>query len=326
MAEAIAAINEKLDTLAQAINDHKTDAETNSNAIQEAVEQIEEDVQTGIGRQKCSFRLLLTHNAELWFLSLDNATKADPNLLQTAFKEKFVSAQHLKWLKQQDLSTKNQGPDQTVEDYLGQIRAICYELSKSENETINIMTSGLIPAIRAEVISGPEIVTADDVEKRAKLAELCLKLKNVGTKPKINITETQDQVEKLLHDTTHDLQQQVQDLAVIATEAQQNQSQPNFQDRSQSDQQTIVDHFRPYCTYCNKLGHTQNYCFQRPLTGQIVCWNCNEEGHVRTNCPNNRVPQKWNPSQSQYQRRFNNRGQFPSGMRGWRPNPSQYRY
>jgi hypothetical protein len=43
----------------------------------------------------------------------------------------------------------------------------------------------------------------------------------------------------------------------------------------------------PWCTYCHDSSgkHTARTCPERPSHQKIVCWNCHEIGHYKTECP-----------------------------------------
>ena len=76
-------------------------------------------------------RLLLVPPASTWFDELADATKADVDLLDTAFKDRFVNNQP-GWVLEQQLWSRFMSPSEGLDSYVTAIDTLCSRLHKTD--------------------------------------------------------------------------------------------------------------------------------------------------------------------------------------------------
>ena len=231
------------------------------------------------------FRLMVEGAAEVWFCGLADGIKQNWDLLQEAFNHKYIDANNLTWLKEQCLLNRVQSPRESVEVYITDVRQKCSQLQKGEAETKTIILRGLLPEIKAFVI-GQQPETLDDLEAKTRLAESIESMKPKSNIDRVNML--QETCDKNLGDLSKSLsalqeivRQQSQDLQFVKNSIQ-NQG---IRRRSFSQQPNFGRSFRPFCQRCKRLGHQTDNCVRRPQASDVVCYNCNQRGHLKRQCP-----------------------------------------
>lgn len=261
------------------------------------------------------FRLLVEGSAEVWLNGLADAVKQNWGQLRGAFMEKYVDGDNLTWLKEQGLLARIQGPQEAVEVYITDVRQKCNQLQKGEAETKSIILRGLLPEIKAFVI-GQQPQTLDDLEEKAKLAE---SIENVKPRPSLDkVNMLQETYGKNLGELTRSLaalqdivRQQSRDLQFVKN----NIRSQSFTRRSAPQQPSFGGNFKPFCQRCKQFGHQADNCVRRPQAGDTVCYNCNQRGHLKRQCPRLRRNQTEGPQRNH----LNYQGAPQSGA-GKRPN------
>ena len=244
------------------------------------------------------FPLMVEQSAEVWYNGLAEAIRGDWDQVLAAFNEKYVNANNLNWLKEQGLFARVQGPSESVESYITDVRQKCNQLQKGEPETKSIILRGLLPAIKAFVI-GQQPANLEELETKARLAESIENLKpKETTSDRVNLM--QDTYNKSLGDLAKSInsledlvRQQGRDVQFMKNNLRGQQFQPR---RPPFQNSGVTGNFRPFCQRCNRNGHTADNCIRRPHPSDIVCYQCNRRGHVKQECPQlrQRSMNRWN--------------------------------
>ena len=231
------------------------------------------------------FRLMVEGAAEVWYNGLANAVKANWGQLEAAFTAKYINANHLNWLKEQHLFARMQAPGECVESYITDVRQKCNQLQKGEGETRSIILRGLLPSIKAFVISQqPE--TLDELEAKAKLAESIEELKPQGL-PAEKVNLIQETYDKGIGDLAASMERLREDMRQQARDVQflKNNLRLSSWPRGDRNSQTSPrGNFRDYCTRCNRPGHTLDNCVRRPPPRDMTCHFCHRKGHFKRDC------------------------------------------
>ena len=261
------------------------------------------------------FRLLVEGSAEVWLNGLEDAVKQNWGQLKEAFMEKYVNANNLTWLKEQGLLARVQDQKEAVEVYITDVRQKCNQLQKGEAETKSIILRGLLPEIKAFVI-GQQPQTLDDLEAKAKLAESIENMKPKPNQDKVNMLQETygknfGELTKSLSALQDTVQQQSRDLQFVKN----NIKSQGFTRRSNPQQPSFGRNFKPFCQRCKQYGHQTDNCVRRPQAGDTVCYNCNQRGHLKRQCPRLRR----NQAEGRQRNHLNYQGASQSGA-GKRPN------
>ena len=147
----------------------------------------------------------------------------------------------------------------------------------------------VIYALRIEVkafVIGQQPQTLDDLEEKAKLAESIETMKSKPSVDRVNVL--QETYDKNLGELTRSLtalqdivSQQSRDLQFVKN----NIRSQDFPRRPMPQQPSFGRNFRPFCQRCKKLGHQTDNCVRRPQAGDMVCFNCNQREHLKSQCP-----------------------------------------
>ena len=233
------------------------------------------------------FPLMVDGAAEVWYNGLGNEVKTNWHQLEQAYRQKYIAANNLNWLKEQGLFARIQAPGELVETYITDVRQKCDQLQKGEAETRSIILRGLQPTIKAFVI-GQQPATLEDLETKAKLAESIEKItpKNPST-DKVNLM--QDTYNKTIGDLTRSIQgleeqikQQNRDVQFMKNNM---RSQRYSQGRGIAQYpETTKGNFQPFCQRCKKMGHRASNCVRRPEASDMICFRCNRRGHLKRDC------------------------------------------
>lgn len=97
-----------------------------------------------------AFPLYLRGIAGSWFLTLDESIKADLPALKKAFKERFSSGPH-KWILSQQLGTRKQRPNESLDTYAKDITRHCKRLGLSDADSMRYFIEGLQSDLQAYV-------------------------------------------------------------------------------------------------------------------------------------------------------------------------------
>lgn len=117
------------------------------------------------------FEALMTNLASNWYKSLDNAVKAQWNLIQEAFTNKYINQNNLRWLSESALLNCQQESQKNVEVYLSRLLEQAIRLNKNDEEKKNLFIRGLRTSIQPFVL-GTEPNTLDQAVAKARLSEL----------------------------------------------------------------------------------------------------------------------------------------------------------
>ena len=233
--------------------------------------------------RKCAaLQLSLSDGAESWFLSQAQETRENWDDILRAFRERYVEQNGVNiFLKENSLSARKQKPNETVEDFLLDIKSRGNALQKPEPELLRLALQGLLPEIRSIVIPhNPQAWY--DLEEKAKMAELSVSLSNLS-KPTNDIgKDTLMAVANSINKLSEKINDKEQ-LAKVNVVDNPSQSQnPQFP--------------RVYCTYCNTNSHATYQCRfapnQRNTMESVECWACGKRGHVRAQCHSRNRPNR----------------------------------
>ena len=132
-----------------------------------------------------AFGLFMHNSAELWY-NLPEDTKSNWVNIEAAFKERFVSGLP-KWVNEQALSNRKQGPNESVSAYIYDMKIRCARLGKTPAEALNYFVMGLLPGIRSYVI-GQDPKTITQAETCARLGESINQMSSLNTDTTTTVT------------------------------------------------------------------------------------------------------------------------------------------
>ena len=117
-----------------------------------------------------AFPLFLKDNALLWYNRItDEETLKVFGKLEDTFISHFQSVTPT-WVQEQELSDRKQKPKESVDSYINDIRRRCDRLDKSPDDQLACFIRGLLPTIKAFVITqNPS--TLNEAEQQARLSE-----------------------------------------------------------------------------------------------------------------------------------------------------------
>jgi len=226
-----------------------------------------------------AFQLLLDGPAEIWYRGLALENRNNWVNTEQQFRNKFINANNLNWVKEQSLLTRVQGKNEKVETYIADIRVKCNQLNKTEDETKSIMIRGLLPNIRAFVI-GQQPQNLDAAESKARLAESIENMKQANNS--VNAIHTPvSGVSEVLGDVVGALRTQGKQIETLT------QSMARINRGSAfSPQRTFVPRGgnADWCNRCNRRGHTVTNCYRFPHSNELTCYRCGFKGHVQSKC------------------------------------------
>lgn len=93
----------------------------------------------------------LTGPAETFYFSLDKETRRDFDALTAALKGRF-SSDDVKWRLRQSLSSRRQGPKESLDSYIEFINSTCQKLGVSKTDQLHFFVNGLRDEIKREVL------------------------------------------------------------------------------------------------------------------------------------------------------------------------------
>ena len=126
------------------------------------------------------FKMFLDGPAFVWAGTLAN--DADWAQLRESFATRFINDPTLQYCFRQEFDSRMQGTHESVELYVNDIRRLGAKLNKPDGELRDKLMRGLLPVYRAFVLS-QQPATANEVEEKAKIAELVEQTKAPQTQP-----------------------------------------------------------------------------------------------------------------------------------------------
>ena len=120
-------------------------------------------------RQKAAMLPIYFEGVALtWYKELPEEIKKDYEDLKDAFLNRFNSPD-LKWVREQKVLERSQGPQESVDQYLNDMNTLCSTLEKEPNERMSLTLKGLRPEIKKFVITNrPKSLS--ELESWARLA------------------------------------------------------------------------------------------------------------------------------------------------------------
>lgn len=264
------------------------------------------------------FPLYLTGSPDLWYNGYITQNAACSwEILRKAFLEHF-GPEARGYVAQSELMTRQQAPDETVEDYSNDMMKRLGLAGCKEPLLWHTYVKGLRPQLQARVLAKhpKDIHTA---EAYAKECEQLLKLeaKEQGTSASVNVIQSEEKPQWLgpfVKEMTKSMSKIVSNINPPSQSndtqdsqnptTQQRFSQPYFPNRRgdarPSNRQNTQQGSGPYCTFCKMPGHEYANC--RRKFRVLRCWTCDEFGHFQADCPNQRRDQN-NPQRQQNNQR-----------------------
>ena len=93
----------------------------------------------------------LKGTAETWYFSLDRLTRGDFDTLVNALRQRF-SSNDFKWRLRQSLSSRKQGPNESLHSYIEFINSTCQRLGVPQQDQMHYFVQGLRDDIKREVL------------------------------------------------------------------------------------------------------------------------------------------------------------------------------
>lgn len=239
-------------------------------------------------------RMLLTGQASTWLAELSEETKADYQLLRTAFLGKF-SHQDLKWIRESALMSRKQQNNESVESFLMDIKSKGSQLGKTNDELTTIFVHGLLPDIKSFVM-GHNPTSMAEAEQKAILGESISKMQTAQAVETASTNTMQKQIDDLKSMVAAFVTNSAPVNAVQQTQPQrmeyqrdgQYQFQGSYPRRRQNWQQRNQRQ-GSQCTACGSWNHTvkSQVCSARDKE----CHNCRGKGHLARMCQSDRSQQ-----------------------------------
>ena len=233
------------------------------------------------GRKISACRMLLQGPADIWYLSLAEASKATWEAFKTAFLEAFGGSE-TQWLLEQKMEDRKIAAGETVETYINDIRKLANRAGASDTDIKRALVRGLRPELRSFVISqNPK--TLDDTISKIKIGETAKVGESSTSLNSATVAELKTHLEKLEESQKTTLASIKMDLKNAAPQG------GGSMDRNQMN-----------CFNCNMPGHFARECTVRP-----TCRMCGRTGHIAADCYSAR-PRNHN-NRGGGQRNFNKR-------------------
>ena len=221
--------------------------------------------------------MFLDGPAFVWAGTLAN--DADWAQLRESFATRFINDPTLQYCFRQEFDSRMQGTHESVELYVNDIRRLGAKLNKPDGELRDKLMRGLLPVYRAFVLS-QQPATANEVEEKAKIAELVEQTKAPQTQPAPQVVNAvsydRDGIKELTAlirkqgEQQAALQQQLNDLQMKqGTQYQQGaqyqqgpryQQGPHYQREPQNQRGPQRQQQPKTCFYCGKIGHIKRDC------------------------------------------------------------------
>ncbi len=218
------------------------------------------------GRKISACRMLLQGPADIWYLSLPEASKATWEAFKTAFLEAFGGSE-TQWLLEQKMEDRKMLPGETVETYINDVRKLGNRAGASDTDIKRALVRGLTPELRSFVISQnpktlDETISKIKIGETAKVGEGSAALNSATVKElKTHLQKWEDDQKKALASIKMDIKE----------------ASP-YNGGS-------MDRNSMRCFNCNMPGHFAKECTMRP-----ACRVCGRNNHATADCFSTRPP------------------------------------
>ena len=268
------------------------------------------------------FRLCISGPCENWLALLPAANKDTWAHLEQAFRDRFVNARNA-WGEEQLLENRVQRENEPVELYMNDIQTMGYKLNKDEQTLKKAIVRGLLPRIKANVVSHNP-ATLEETISQAKIAEMCAGMSALSMQTaQIKGTSSVVSTDTLEHITSK-LSQEVKALGSnIASEIKKGMEQATSVMAATSASSTNEGNFdngRQATNFTPRPRNMQQQAQQlwnagqrprQPFRQQPYCNSCLSSGHTWQQCRlvNQRPTLQWRPNMQSIEC-------FRCGMRG----------
>jgi hypothetical protein len=246
------------------------------------------------------FKLMLTDQAAAWLMALPDSITCSWDTLLTAFHQRYGLTEAEKWKYNKDIWSREQGENQTVDDYVTSMQIIANRVGMSQNTLKEAIIQGLKPELRLFVLNAQ----ASDIPSLLHVARTCEAARSADkpNKQADGIQELRTMVSTLMckmdklsdkEDHKSALEKRVTFAqAAVTTERQQSTTRRSVSpsDRREADQRTNYNNPVPVqqSQFNHRPSRTSN---QYPTAGQRT-WN---RGGQQQQSPWNTAPQ-WSAS------------------------------
>ena len=115
------------------------------------------------------FKLMLTDQAAAWLMALPDSITRSWDTLLTAFHQRYGLTEAEKWKYNKDIWSREQGENQTVDDYVTSMQIIANRVGMSQDTLKEAIIQGLKPELRLFVLNAQ----ASDIPSLLHVARTC---------------------------------------------------------------------------------------------------------------------------------------------------------
>jgi len=236
------------------------------------------------------FPLLLRDRAYDWYRALPAANKRNLELLIDALVKRYTDPAS-NWLGRLSLISIQQGPAESVSDFIARFTKVSNKLKTPDSECVTIFVSGLRTDIRVETIRGkPDSFT--DAMRLARFAESLLAIGNpkvakvkvakVATDPLDTISKSIELMASQMSQLENKFDMMEDRYKGLEEGTNQPRGQYNsFTNRERQDRNNYYPNNN--ARFQNRRGRYQN-SYQNNNSRPIVCYNCGGNDHYKSQC------------------------------------------
>ena len=268
------------------------------------------------GNERCNLLgLLLTGSSELWFNSLDNATRTNIDRLTQAFHDKYIDAPHTQIQRQMGVLSRVQLPNESVDEYLLASHAKMVDYNYDENLQMTLIINGLRSEIKSAVLQHLPFDNLDQLITKIRHVESAIKAQSPPILPVYSMSVSQANFE---NNSTDKMRKEIKELESTVTSlidkidgmSRKLISWQNDRNNRWRNDRPINLPRQPFNQRNPNFDSRYTYR-DKPFKTDIRCYNCGQIGHTKRMCRRpiqqtdfnrSRSPFRTQPDNQQYRR------------------------